>query len=241
MSTVTDAIRAHHQELARTLADHLRALDTHAPDADPDALVVFLKTGLLPHAHGEERSLYPRVSDLIKAHGNPTTTMSIDHEAIETYVEQIEETADDLRASDEARRASARERLTRLTVQLDAVLRLHTEKEERVYLPLIERYLSLAEQQAMLDDVHEAAEADETHSREVVETLDVRELPPAQRHTLIFRRFDALPNGTAFELVNDHDPKPLYYQLNFEHKDTLTWEYEEEGPEVWRVRIGKRT
>lgn len=238
MSTVTDAIRAHHQELARTLTNHLHALEARKPDADSDALVTFLKTDLLPHAHGEERSLYPRVSDLIKAHGNPTATMSVDHEAIETYVEQIEAAADDLHAGTAAQQAGARERLTRLTLQLDAVLRLHTEKEERVYLPLIERYLSSAEQKAMLDDVHEAAE--ETHAPDVVETVDVRELPPAQRHTLIFRRFDALPNGTAFELVNDHDPKPLYYQLNFEHKDTLTWDYEEEGPEVWRVRIGKR-
>lgn len=238
MSTVTDAIRSHHRELARTLTNHLNALDERRSDANPDALVTFLKSDLLPHAHGEERSLYPRVNDLVKAHGTPTATMSVDHEAIETYVEQIEATARELSAGSEAQQAAARERLLRLTLQLDAVLRLHTEKEERVYLPLIEQYLSPEEQQTMLDDVHESAE--ESHTANVVETLDVRELPPAQRHTLIFSRFDALANGTAFELVSDHEPKPLYYQLSFEHKDTLTWEYEEEGPEVWRVRIGKR-
>ena len=69
--------------------------------------------------------------------------------------------------------------------------------------------------------------------------LDVREEPPARRHTLIFETYQALEPGTAFELVNDHDPKPLYYQFDAEHKGDFTWDYLEQGPEVWRVRIGR--
>ncbi|MDR7525880.1 MAG: DUF2249 domain-containing protein, partial [Armatimonadota bacterium] len=45
--------------------------------------------------------------------------------------------------------------------------------------------------------------------------------------------------GEAFELVNDHDPKPLYYQFAAELPGQFTWQYLEQGPEVWRVRIGK--
>jgi len=40
-------------------------------------------------------------------------------------------------------------------------------------------------------------------------------------------------------LVNDHDPKPLYYQLAAEHPDRFSWDYLEAGPEAWRVRIGR--
>ena len=40
-------------------------------------------------------------------------------------------------------------------------------------------------------------------------------------------------------LVNDHDPKPLYYQFAAEHAGDSTWDYLEEGPEVWRVQIGR--
>lgn len=69
--------------------------------------------------------------------------------------------------------------------------------------------------------------------------LDVREEIPRTRHALIFDTFATIEVGTAFVLVNDHDPKPLYYQLDAENKDEFTWEYLEEGPEVWRVRIGK--
>ena len=69
--------------------------------------------------------------------------------------------------------------------------------------------------------------------------LDVRTIPPTQRHPMIFQRFAALPVGGSFVLVNDHDPKPLYYQLNFEYADQLGWDYFEQGPAVWRVRISR--
>jgi uncharacterized protein (DUF2249 family) len=69
--------------------------------------------------------------------------------------------------------------------------------------------------------------------------LDVREEPPARRHSLIFETFDALGPGDGFELVNDHDPKPLYYQFAAEHAGGFSWDYLEQGPVVWRVRIGR--
>jgi uncharacterized protein (DUF2249 family) len=69
--------------------------------------------------------------------------------------------------------------------------------------------------------------------------LDVRAEAPARRHTLIFDTYTDLEPGVAFVLVNDHDPKPLYYQYDAEHKGDFTWDYLEQGPEVWRVRIGR--
>ncbi len=69
--------------------------------------------------------------------------------------------------------------------------------------------------------------------------LDVRSEPPVRRHALIFETFAALAAGAGFQLVNDHDPKPLYYQLAAEQAGTFTWEYLEQGPDVWRVRIGR--
>lgn len=69
--------------------------------------------------------------------------------------------------------------------------------------------------------------------------LDVRGEPPSRRHQLIFENFDALAEGEGFVLVNDHDPKPLHYQLAAEHPGGFTWDYLEQGPAVWRVRIGK--
>jgi uncharacterized protein (DUF2249 family) len=71
-------------------------------------------------------------------------------------------------------------------------------------------------------------------------TLDVRVIPPREKHPTIFRTFEALAPGEAFVLVNDHDPKPLRYQFEFEHKDQFGWEYLERGPDVWRVEISRK-
>ncbi len=71
--------------------------------------------------------------------------------------------------------------------------------------------------------------------------LDVRSIAPRERHTRIFDTFANLRPAQAFVLVNDHDPKPLYYQFQAEHQSEFTWDYLEQGPEVWRVRIGRVT
>ena len=70
--------------------------------------------------------------------------------------------------------------------------------------------------------------------------LDVRVIVPRDRHSLILGRFEGLPPGDSFVLINDHDPRPLYYQFQAELTGRFTWEYLASGPEVWKVRIGKR-
>ena len=69
--------------------------------------------------------------------------------------------------------------------------------------------------------------------------LDVRTEAPARRHELIFEAYAALGPGEGFVLVNDHGPKPLQYQFAAEHAGRLSWDYLEEGPQTWRVRIGR--
>ncbi|MBE0613011.1 MAG: DUF2249 domain-containing protein [Burkholderiales bacterium] len=70
-------------------------------------------------------------------------------------------------------------------------------------------------------------------------TIDVRNIIPRERHPLIFNTFDQLAPGGAFVLVNDHDPKPLYYHFQAERGEAFAWDYLENGPEVWKVRIAK--
>lgn len=67
--------------------------------------------------------------------------------------------------------------------------------------------------------------------------IDVRAIPPRERHPLIFSTFGALPPQQSMEIVNDHDPKPLYYQMQAEQPGQFTWDYLASGPEVWHVRI----
>ncbi len=74
---------------------------------------------------------------------------------------------------------------------------------------------------------------------ETLEILNVTLIEPRLKHPTIFEKFDALQAGDGFIIHNDHDPKPLYYQLLGERGNIFTWEYLEEGPEFWKVKIAK--
>ncbi len=70
--------------------------------------------------------------------------------------------------------------------------------------------------------------------------LDVTLLAPSKKHPAIFVRFDALQAGDTLTIHNDHDPKPLYYQLLAERGNVFSWEYLEQGPVWWKVTITRK-
>ena len=67
--------------------------------------------------------------------------------------------------------------------------------------------------------------------------LDVRQMPPWERHPKIFDILDQLQVGETLKLVNDHDPRPLHYQFMMERKDQFEWRSEEKGPRHWVATI----
>lgn len=75
---------------------------------------------------------------------------------------------------------------------------------------------------------------------ENTDILDVTVIEPRFKHPTIFQKFDSLLPGDSFIILNDHDPKPLYYQLVAERGQTFTWEYLEAGPDLWQVMIHKK-
>lgn len=74
---------------------------------------------------------------------------------------------------------------------------------------------------------------------ETLEILNVTLIEPKFKHPKIFEKFDSLSSGEGFIIDNDHDPKPLYYQLIGERGNVFTWEYLENGPDRWKVKITK--
>ena len=70
--------------------------------------------------------------------------------------------------------------------------------------------------------------------------LDVTILDPREKHPTIFKRFEELQPGVSLIIHNDHDPKPLYYQMLGELGNMFTWEYTEQGPLWWKVILTRR-
>lgn len=73
-----------------------------------------------------------------------------------------------------------------------------------------------------------------------MQTLDVRPMPPQERHEKIFGMLDELSTGETLRLVNDHDPSPLRYQLEATRPGQFRWDYVERGPEQWAIDITSR-
>lgn len=77
---------------------------------------------------------------------------------------------------------------------------------------------------------------------DILYTVEIHapDIAPKVRHIRIFREFDKLNSGEFMHLSNDHNPKPLYYQFMIEREGEFSWEYLEEGPDLWKVIIGKK-
>ena len=72
-------------------------------------------------------------------------------------------------------------------------------------------------------------------------TLDVRDVPPAERHQQIHDAFAALSSGETLAIVNDHDPKPLFYELRAEVDafDAEGYSVEQRGPAEYVAELPK--
>ena len=96
-------------------------------------ILEFLRGTLLPHAEWEEQVLYTAVGELL-GDARATAAMTRDHVAIGRMIEALGET--DL--ADIAR-------LQELLYGLHAVITVHFEKEEEIYLPLLDARPDVAE------------------------------------------------------------------------------------------------
>lgn len=73
----------------------------------------------------------------------------------------------------------------------------------------------------------------------VTKIIKAPEYPPQMKHKVIFETFDGLAQGEALLLINDHDPRPLYFQFQATRANQFSWEYVEQGPLQFQVKIGK--
>jgi uncharacterized protein (DUF2249 family) len=66
--------------------------------------------------------------------------------------------------------------------------------------------------------------------------IDVRPMPPRERHPKIFGTWADLASGESILLVNDHDPVPLYAKLGHQG---FTHQAEQLSDGTWRVEFRK--
>lgn len=223
------SMRDHHAQLRADLESRLAALHEAVASGAPfesaqAALTQFVDGALLPHAAAEEESLYPVAAD----HGLGVfiDAMVLEHRELEHHAQALRSAATAVRALG-------------IGEAIAAVFAVHIRKENDLLLPALMKHPDVHLWSLLVDMRERLAQPPDQHARAsgVAETLDVRTLAHGVRHDIIFDRLDALAPGQKLLIVNDHDPKPLRYQLDAAWPGTFGWAYLLAGPDVWRIEI----
>jgi uncharacterized protein (DUF2249 family) len=255
-AAAVESVEAHHAALAGTLSALVEALLVAAGSSHREAvedarirLVQFCTGELLPHAAAEEGTLYPAAA------ADPRARLLVEamigeHRVLEGLVAAL------------GRADVEPARLAGFADALRVLFDSHLVKENELILPLVaaDPAVSLSGILAGMRELlggseheHDAADSQETSggcgcgcscgesNAGTAIVLDVRNVPHAIRHATVFGAMDAVPTGASLVLVAPHDPLPLLAQLDHREPDTFSVQYQERGPEAWRLRITRVT
>ena len=206
--------------------------------------------------HGkEENFLFPELEKAgIPKESGPIGVMLYEHQSGRHYLRTINESIKNYKSNQDI---STLTEIAEAINEYTALLENHIYKENNILFAMADMHLPDEIQQKLskefddfeIDEIGPQKHDEFHHMLHKMKddllgkskVLDVRDIAPAQRHTLIFEEFNKLKPSESFILVNDHDPKPLYYQFQAEKEGEFDWEYICEGPVIWGVKITKKS
>ncbi len=68
-------------------------------------------------------------------------------------------------------------------------------------------------------------------------SLDVRQIVPAKRHEAIYQALDKLSTGEILEIIVDHRPTPLKYEIEATRPGQYSWQDGTNGPTVFSANL----
>ncbi len=258
--TATEQLKAEHKAIrtALILLDILRNKIESEGVADIEKLerlAEFFSIFADKCHHGkEENMLFPELERVgIPRENGPIGVMLAEHELGRDYIRIINESIKSYKANPDS---PVLEKMIEAIKGYIDLLEQHIYKENNVLFVIADMNLSDETQKELFEKFEEfelneigPQKHEELHKmlNEVkhellgkAKILDVRDIPPVQRHTFILEEFDKLNPSDSFILVNDHDPKPLYYQFQAEKEGKFDWEYISSGPTIWSIKITKK-
>ena len=155
MNSLAQPLRDEHKELIPHVERILEVADS-IPDAPLEKIregvqevYDFLAHHLVPHAQAEDAALYPAVQ---RALGSPdaTRTMTRDHVEVGRYVDELSRLKDMVSAQNF-------KALQRVLYGVYALVKVHFAKEEEVYIPILEHWLTSEQAADMFEKMEHAA------------------------------------------------------------------------------------
>lgn len=189
------------------------------------------------HHQREEEVLFPKLEkhDIVE----PPQIFRLDHVEFRERKQKLYQLAQNYQDYDFL---EFKTKVIELGEYLTRELESHIFKEDNILYQIALQVLSPEEWEEVkkeCDKVGYCCFTPGDQKKEEIMELDLRPMPPFERHEKIFQMWDALSPGETLRITNDHDPKPLHYQFEAEYKNQYEWEYEQEGPKDWVVKIKK--
>ncbi len=159
MNTLTQPLREEHKDLFPHV-DRIRQVAEAIGDAPiaeirdgVEEVYDFLAYHLKPHAEAEDAALYPVVQNALGS-PNATRTMSRDHVEVGSYIEELASLRNSLADALTANQVNS---LRRVLYGVYALVKVHFAKEEEIYLPLLEKFLTPETAREMFEAMEAAA------------------------------------------------------------------------------------
>ena len=197
---VQSAIEAHHAEMAKRLSILANSMAKGASPESHSQLAKdfssYLRSDILPHAQAEETSVYLRAQKV--GLSEVVETMLFEHRYLRAKIDEFETVSMSEQAA--------------LSLVISEVFSIHAQKENLFILPQVLSSVTDGEAAEVLSEIqHEFAESKRAPA---ASTIDLRPLPPKARHDVVFSKIQSLEIGSSITVVNDHNPKPLFYQID---------------------------
>ena len=160
MNTVTQPLRDEHKELfphitrIHQVAESIDELPANQVRDGVADVYDFLANHLKPHAEAEEAALYPVVQKAMGS-SDATKTMTRDHKEVGLYIEELSSLLNSL--TGEPLTKAQIKSLQRVLYGVFGLVSVHFAKEEEVYLPILDQWLTPESAREMFEAMEAAA------------------------------------------------------------------------------------
>jgi uncharacterized protein (DUF2249 family)/hemerythrin-like domain-containing protein len=191
------------------------------------------------HHRREEEVIFPRLERLGIL--EPPALMRQDHERLRRRKQRLADLAEQAARPDDLDFPLWRCEIVDHGQYLVRELASHILKEDNVLYRTALQAFSGAEWQEVRSESDAIGYCRFTPEAEAPAVeLDMRAVPLLQRQARIMSAWRELPAGAELRLLNDREPKPLYYLFQATQRGRFEWRYEKEGPEEWIAVLRKR-
>ena len=239
MTKATDLLSVDHKVVLRQLRKLEKGLDEIELDSVARKYIIetadFIERVVKKHFLKEEEILFPLLSKMPGMGEGPLKMLYLEHEEFRSNNQKFQEFVDRLRDKEDLK--AYRSDIVEKGRAIILILREHIEKEDKVLLPMAERFLGESVLLEAMEKMSISASFFDAHETFLV--LDVRELRTDNVDSIVKMTFDEMPVGNEMRIIDDKSSSSIHDRLESDRAGHYAWHDEKRGPDTWVSSVRK--